>query len=218
MAAEESFDLWNYLMDSLSLSATVTPPGRAMDPSSIKDHIMELFNQDPMDALGIGVTTPPSGSSPDVIGTPIQEFYRGLNIFITGGTGFIGKVLIQKLIRSIPNLGHIHVLIRPKRGKTTKERFERLFEDHVSRIRLYFQIMLPIYLRNLLQRTVYKIRNSLFYIQLAVHMLANILHNHVLTVLLQTITIDLSIVECSKCFFIVPRKVSQNIVERNFKQ
>ncbi|XP_075678003.1 fatty acyl-CoA reductase 1-like [Dermatophagoides pteronyssinus] len=42
----------------------------------------------------------------------ISEFYSNRSVLITGGSGFIGKVLIEKLLRSCPNIGHIYLLIR----------------------------------------------------------------------------------------------------------
>ncbi|CAH1983492.1 unnamed protein product [Acanthoscelides obtectus] len=54
----------------------------------------------------------------------IPEYFSGKNIFLTGGTGFLGKVLIEKLLRSCPNVGDIYVLVRQKRGSTLKERRE----------------------------------------------------------------------------------------------
>lgn len=29
----------------------------------------------------------------------IQQFYNGANVFVTGATGFIGQVLIEKILR-----------------------------------------------------------------------------------------------------------------------
>ena len=51
---------------------------------------------------------------------------------MTGGTGFLGKCLVEKLIRSIPEIGRVMVLVRPKRGKTVKERIETLLSSKVS--------------------------------------------------------------------------------------
>nr|CAD7601195.1 unnamed protein product [Timema genevievae] len=59
-------------------------------------------------------------------GTIIQEFYRDCNVFITGGTGFMGKLLIEKLLRSCPATKKIFIIIRPKRGKSPEERKEKL--------------------------------------------------------------------------------------------
>lgn len=64
--------------------------------------------------------------------TPIQEFYVGQSIFITGGTGFMGKLLIEKLLRSCPGIAFIYLLVRPKKEKDVHQRIEELFDDAVS--------------------------------------------------------------------------------------
>lgn len=62
----------------------------------------------------------------------INEFYKGRNIFITGVTGFMGKALLEKLLRSCPGIEKIYVLIRPKKGKQLQERLNVMYEDGVS--------------------------------------------------------------------------------------
>lgn len=62
----------------------------------------------------------------------IGEFYAGRNIFITGATGFMGKVLVEKLLRSIPDIGTLYCLVRPKRDKTVEERKEEFLNSMVS--------------------------------------------------------------------------------------
>lgn len=67
----------------------------------------------------------------------IQEFYKNANILITGGTGFLGKLLVEKLLRSCDGVNHIYLLMRNKNGFTANERMEKYFEDQVFvRLRL----------------------------------------------------------------------------------
>ena len=54
----------------------------------------------------------------------IPNFYANREIFITGGTGFIGKALIEKLLRSCPEIKAIYLLIRPKKGQTVADRLK----------------------------------------------------------------------------------------------
>jgi hypothetical protein len=67
-------------------------------------------------------------------GTVIQEFYRGANILITGGTGFMGKVLVKKLLRSCPHLSNIYLLVRSKKGMDPETRLDDIFSDPVRRV------------------------------------------------------------------------------------
>lgn len=56
----------------------------------------------------------------------IPEFYAGREIFITGGSGFMGKVLIEKLLRSCPDIKTIFLLLRPKKGNFIEERLKSI--------------------------------------------------------------------------------------------
>uniref|UniRef100_A0A1B0ARC3 Fatty acyl-CoA reductase n=1 Tax=Glossina palpalis gambiensis TaxID=67801 RepID=A0A1B0ARC3_9MUSC len=57
---------------------------------------------------------------------PIPQFYAGRSVFITGGTGFMGKVLVEKLLRSCPDIKNIYLLIRPKRGQDVSDRLNEM--------------------------------------------------------------------------------------------
>ncbi|XP_058462932.1 fatty acyl-CoA reductase wat-like [Malaya genurostris] len=58
----------------------------------------------------------------------IPETFVGADVFITGGSGFMGKVLIEKLLRSCPGIDHLFVLIRQRKGKSPEERVKDLVQ------------------------------------------------------------------------------------------
>lgn len=56
----------------------------------------------------------------------IAAFYAGRSIFVTGATGFLGKVLIEKLLRSCPGVREIFMLMRPKNGVSIDQRLKEM--------------------------------------------------------------------------------------------
>ncbi|KAK2580053.1 hypothetical protein KPH14_012337, partial [Odynerus spinipes] len=61
----------------------------------------------------------------------VIDFYKDKSVFLTGGTGFLGICLIEKLLRSCTGLKNIYLLIRPKKGKQISERLEELTKNSV---------------------------------------------------------------------------------------
>lgn len=61
----------------------------------------------------------------------VRDWYRGKNIFITGASGFLGVSLLEKLIRTIPDIGTIYILLRPKRDKKAEDRLEEIKKNSI---------------------------------------------------------------------------------------
>ena len=71
-----------------------------------------------------------SVSSPPKIS--VAEFYRDRSLLITGATGFMGKVLVEKLLRSCSAVGKIYLLMRPRGNKDVNARLQDLLNSKVS--------------------------------------------------------------------------------------
>lgn len=56
----------------------------------------------------------------------IPEYYEGKNVLLTGATGFMGKVLLEKLLRSCPKVKAVYALVRCKAGQTPEERIQEI--------------------------------------------------------------------------------------------
>jgi hypothetical protein len=62
----------------------------------------------------------------------VADMMAGRAILITGGTGFMGKVLLEKILRSCSDVDTIYLLIRAKKGKEARQRVEDIFSSAVS--------------------------------------------------------------------------------------
>ncbi|CAG4999525.1 unnamed protein product [Parnassius apollo] len=58
----------------------------------------------------------------------IERHYAGKSVFITGGTGFLGKVFVEKLLYSCPKINKIFLLLRNKNKSDISERIKQLLE------------------------------------------------------------------------------------------
>lgn len=72
----------------------------------------------------------------------IPDFYRGRSVLVTGATGFIGKALVEKLLRHCPHIECVFVLVRAKRGVSPQERLAKMLALPVSTKRRAISIQL----------------------------------------------------------------------------
>jgi len=66
-------------------------------------------------------STSPTSSSPP---PTIAEFYAGKTLLVTGALGFLGKTVLEKLLRSCPGITRLYLVIRPSKDLTAKQRLE----------------------------------------------------------------------------------------------
>ncbi|KAK9746682.1 Male sterility protein [Popillia japonica] len=67
----------------------------------------------------------------------IRDYFDEATVLITGSTGFLGKLILEKLLRSFTNMRRIYLIVRPKRGQSIRQRMEALLEDQLfNRVRL----------------------------------------------------------------------------------
>lgn len=67
--------------------------------------------------------------------TEVTSWYRQRNVFVTGATGFVGKCLVEKLLRDCPDIGDIYLMIRDKAKANFEER-KKAYVGHMVFSRL----------------------------------------------------------------------------------
>ncbi|EEB14256.1 male sterility domain-containing protein, putative [Pediculus humanus corporis] len=60
----------------------------------------------------------------------VSDFYDDKNVFVTGVTGFLGKAIVEKLLRQT-NVNRVYVLMREKRGKNIHSRLNDVKKNMV---------------------------------------------------------------------------------------
>ena len=58
----------------------------------------------------------------------IREQYDGATVFLTGGSGYIGSLALEQLLRTT-NVGRVYMLLRGKRGVPASKRLEALLQS-----------------------------------------------------------------------------------------
>ncbi|PIN09215.1 Acyl-CoA reductase [Handroanthus impetiginosus] len=54
----------------------------------------------------------------------ILQYFEGKTIFITGATGFLAKIFLEKILRVQPNIKKLYLLIRETAKKSTEQRLQ----------------------------------------------------------------------------------------------
>jgi len=62
----------------------------------------------------------------------VKTFYTNKNIFLTGGSGFVGVSYTEKVLRSMPDVGNIYILLRPRKGQGIQERLDTMKNNSVK--------------------------------------------------------------------------------------
>lgn len=73
----------------------------------------------------------------------VHKFYQGKCVLITGASGFVGKVILEKLLREFSDIQTCYLLLRSKQGIDPRRRVEELTNSIVfSRLRRENESML----------------------------------------------------------------------------
>ncbi|CAH0714673.1 unnamed protein product, partial [Brenthis ino] len=63
--------------------------------------------------------------------TSIAESYEGQSLLITGSTGFVGKVLLEKLLYQCPKIDKVYLLVREKKNIKPHQRISKMLDEPV---------------------------------------------------------------------------------------
>lgn len=63
----------------------------------------------------------------------IPETFRNGTVLVTGSTGFLGKILVEKILRACP-IKKIAIIVRNKKGINANQRVADIYKQAVSSI------------------------------------------------------------------------------------
>ncbi|XP_038214633.1 putative fatty acyl-CoA reductase CG5065 [Zerene cesonia] len=58
----------------------------------------------------------------------VADYYAGKSVFITGATGFLGKLFVERLLYNCKDIEAIYILIRSKKGEGVERRLQNIFD------------------------------------------------------------------------------------------
>ncbi len=62
----------------------------------------------------------------------VRPFYSNKAILISGCTGYLAKIILEKIIRSCSDFRKIYVLMRVKQGKSLQDRLQHeILSSHI---------------------------------------------------------------------------------------
>lgn len=70
----------------------------------------------------------------DLNKSQISKYYENKTVLVTGATGFLGRGLVEKLLRACP-IKKVLIVLRPKKNESMEERGKKIFEGAVSYIK-----------------------------------------------------------------------------------
>jgi len=104
--------------------------GRLLDPILLPDMLASID----ANAWARPVFEPENAPRRAVFGNPfapelsVRGAFRGRKILLIGATGFIGKVLLAKILHDLPEIDRVIVLSRSKGGVSARERIARFVD------------------------------------------------------------------------------------------
>lgn len=81
---------------------------------------------------GLVETTAEEAAEPaDAVAGGIVSFLKDQYILITGATGFLAKLLVEKVLYEQPDVGHLYLLIQPRGDQSAEQRLDALLKSPV---------------------------------------------------------------------------------------